>query len=105
MSNIVQLTFKSPHPADSPKYLRAIIDAYQDDLATVYEGASIVQLDALEREIDVLKKGLAGIDKELEGPRTETPRRARHQSSPASARKSYQASVRALLPIAPPSRR
>ena len=38
MSNIVQLTFKSPHPADSPKYLRAIIEAYRDDLDTVYAG-------------------------------------------------------------------
>ena len=42
MSNIVQLTFKSPHPADSPKYLRAIIEAYRGELTTVYAGASTV---------------------------------------------------------------
>jgi succinoglycan biosynthesis transport protein ExoP len=65
MSNIVQLTFKAAHPADSPKYLRAIIEAYRADLGTVYEGASEVQVDGLEREIAALRKGLATINKEL----------------------------------------
>jgi len=65
LSNIVQLTFKAPHPADAPKYLRAIIDAYRADLGTVYEGASITQLDALEREIGALKNSLAATDKAL----------------------------------------
>jgi uncharacterized protein involved in exopolysaccharide biosynthesis len=65
MSNIVLLTFKSPHPADSPKYLRAIIEAYRSDLDTVYAGASKVQLDGLEREIKAFRDGLATIDKML----------------------------------------
>ena len=42
LSNILQLTFKAPHPADAPKYLRAIIEAYREDLKTVYEGATDV---------------------------------------------------------------
>ena len=37
LSNILLLTFKAPHPADAPKYLRAIIEAYRADLGTVYE--------------------------------------------------------------------
>jgi polysaccharide biosynthesis transport protein len=65
LSNIVQLTFKALHPADAPKYLRAIIEAYRADLGTVYEGASLVQLEGLDRDIGVLKRGLAVIDEDL----------------------------------------
>jgi polysaccharide biosynthesis transport protein len=64
-SNILQLTFKAPHPADAPKYLRAIIEAYRSDLGTVYEGASVVQLESLEREIAALNKSMSRVDGEL----------------------------------------
>jgi capsular exopolysaccharide synthesis family protein len=64
-SNIVQLTFRSPHPADSPKYLRAIIEAYRDDLGTVYEEASEGTLKSMERDIQVLNDSLLKTDEEL----------------------------------------
>jgi polysaccharide biosynthesis transport protein len=50
-SNILQLTFKATHPADAPKYLRAIIEAYRSDLGTVYEGASVDQSKQLQNAI------------------------------------------------------
>jgi capsular exopolysaccharide synthesis family protein len=65
MSNIVQLTFKSPHPADSPKYLKAIIEAYKGDLGAVYEGASITQLEGLQRDIDALNRNIGVMDEKL----------------------------------------
>ena len=59
-SNILQLTFKAPHPADAPKYLRAIIEAYRErtrhGLRRRVEGSSSKRL---EREIKALKGGLA----------------------------------------------
>lgn len=58
MSNILQVTFKAPHPADSPIYLRAIIEAYREDLNTVYSGASKAQLKSLNLEIDSLRSNL-----------------------------------------------
>src|SRR5207302_154066 len=32
LSNVLALTFRSPNPTDAPKYLRAIIEAYQAEL-------------------------------------------------------------------------
>ncbi len=55
-SNVLVLTFKSLHPADSPKYLRAIMAAYKDELSGVYEDASTRQLKRLEEEIVRLTK-------------------------------------------------
>ena len=58
LSNIVLLTFKAPHPADAPKYLRAIIDAYRGDLGTVYASASASQLKSLGFEIELVERKL-----------------------------------------------
>ncbi|MBA4190140.1 MAG: hypothetical protein C0467_19320 [Planctomycetaceae bacterium] len=55
-SNVLLLSFKSLHPADSPKYLRAIIAAYKDELSGVYEDASTRQLKRLDEEIARLTK-------------------------------------------------
>jgi capsular exopolysaccharide synthesis family protein len=57
-SNVLQLSFKSLHPADAPKYLRAIIAAYKDELTGVYEDASVRQLKLLDEQIARLKRGL-----------------------------------------------
>src|SRR5207237_1227940 len=45
----------SPHPADAPKYLDAIIEAYQGYLRTVYEEASISKLLGLDTAITQAK--------------------------------------------------
>lgn len=50
-SNVLQLKFKSAHPADAPKYLRAIVAAYKAELSGVYESASGRQADQLDAEI------------------------------------------------------
>jgi succinoglycan biosynthesis transport protein ExoP len=65
-SNILQLTFKSSDPSDAPKYLKAIIEAYKDDLATVYEGASVTQLEALKRDIEGFEKSLSATKKAID---------------------------------------
>jgi succinoglycan biosynthesis transport protein ExoP len=74
MSNIVQLTFKASHPADSPKYLRAVIEAYRADLGTVYEGASVDQsrqlqlaIDAGTKTINALRLEEQRLNRELRG--------------------------------------
>lgn len=54
-SNVLLLTFKAPNPADATKYLRAIINAYRDELSGFYEEASKGRVDALSREIDQLR--------------------------------------------------
>jgi capsular exopolysaccharide synthesis family protein len=64
-SNILQLTFKAPHPADAPKYLRAIIEAYTAELSTVYEFASVAQSKQLQNDLDALKKNEAKLAAEL----------------------------------------
>ena len=50
-SNVMILSFKSLHPADAPKYLKAIIAAYKDELSGVFEDASTRQLKLLDEEI------------------------------------------------------
>jgi succinoglycan biosynthesis transport protein ExoP len=55
-SNVLLLTFKAAHPADAPKYLRAIIAAYRDDLSGVSEGASTGQLARINEQIAQLTK-------------------------------------------------
>ncbi|MFO0825243.1 MAG: polysaccharide biosynthesis tyrosine autokinase [Gemmataceae bacterium] len=55
-SNVLLLSFKSPHPADSPKYLKAIIAAYKDELSGVFEDASTRQAKQLSEHIARLKK-------------------------------------------------
>ncbi len=66
LSNILLLTFKAPHPADAPKYLQAIIEAYRADLGTVYEGASATQLESLKSEIGAMNNNLVKIVLERE---------------------------------------
>jgi polysaccharide biosynthesis transport protein len=58
-SNVLLLTFKASEPGDAPKYLRAIIAAYRDELSGVSEGASTGQLARLDDEIMQLKKVLS----------------------------------------------
>lgn len=55
-SNVLSLTFKTLDPADAPKYLRAIISAYRDELSGVSEGASTGQLAGLDKKLADLKK-------------------------------------------------
>ena len=61
-SNVLALTFRSPNPADAPKYLRAIIDAYQDELASLYDAASDTTLKRLDAEIKALNNDLSKIN-------------------------------------------
>lgn len=58
-SNVLLLTFRASHPADAPKYLRAIIAAYRDELSGVYEDATVRQLKQLDEEIARLQKAQA----------------------------------------------
>lgn len=73
-SNVLLLTFKSAHPADAPKYLRAIIAAYRDELSGVYEDATVRQLRQLDEEIARLNKtmgdtrtAIAELERKLRG--------------------------------------
>jgi capsular exopolysaccharide synthesis family protein len=54
-SNVLLLTFKAADPSDAPKYLRAIIAAYRDNLTGVSTGASATQKAQLERRIADLR--------------------------------------------------
>ncbi len=56
LSNVLLLTFKAPHAGDTPKYLRAIIAAYREELSGAYVQASESQLKILEAEIKRLEK-------------------------------------------------
>ncbi|MBA2227606.1 polysaccharide biosynthesis tyrosine autokinase [Thermogemmata fonticola] len=60
-SNVLALTFKASHALDAPKYLRAIIDAYREELAEVFEDASARQLRQLEEEIAAVEKSIREI--------------------------------------------
>jgi succinoglycan biosynthesis transport protein ExoP len=60
-SNVLALTFKASHALDAPKYLRAIIDAYREELAEVFEDASARQLRQLEEEIAAVEKAIREI--------------------------------------------
>jgi capsular exopolysaccharide synthesis family protein len=73
-TNVLVLSFRAPHPADAPKYLRAIIAAYRDDLTRVYTSATAGQLKSLDEEIARLTKAkadtlvrLGELDRELRG--------------------------------------
>lgn len=77
-TNVLLLTFKSPNPVDAPKYLRAIINAYRDELAGVYEEASKGQIEALSEEIKRLQASRnkaetdrLALDRKLHGTRDE----------------------------------
>lgn len=54
-SNVLQLTFRGSNPTDAPKYLRAIINAYRDELSGFYEEASKDRVAALLAEINRLR--------------------------------------------------
>lgn len=54
-SNVLQLTFRGPNPTDATKYLRAIINAYRDELSGFYEEASKDRAAALMAEINRLR--------------------------------------------------
>lgn len=58
-SNVLLLTFKSPHPADAPRYLQAIIAAYRDELSGAFEDASTRQLKQIDADIARFKKSQA----------------------------------------------
>jgi capsular exopolysaccharide synthesis family protein len=60
-SNVLALTFKASHAADAPKYLRAIIDAYREEIAEVFEDASARQLRQVEEEIAAVEKSIREI--------------------------------------------
>ncbi|HSQ56007.1 MAG TPA: hypothetical protein VLM40_09690, partial [Gemmata sp.] len=73
-SNVLLLTFKAAHPQDAPKYLRAIIAAYRDDLTGVSGEASLGQLARLDAQISqfasqqgLLREQLREKEKELRG--------------------------------------
>lgn len=53
-SNVLLLTFKASHPADAPKYLRAVVAAYKASLSDVFEDASARQLEQLTAEVERL---------------------------------------------------
>ena len=55
---VLVLSFRAAHPADAPKYLQAIIDAYQSELHTLYEQASVMRVAALTSEIGTYEKNL-----------------------------------------------
>ncbi len=57
-SNVLALSFKAPHPLDAPKYLQAIIAAYRDELAEVFEDASTRQLRQLDEEIAAVERAI-----------------------------------------------
>lgn len=79
-SNVLLLSFKSFHPADSPKYLKAIIAAYKDELSGVYEDASTRQLKRLDEEIARLNKSQSDIRVQLQ----EAERKLRGVIDPAT---------------------
>jgi len=60
-SNVLALTFRAYHAVDAPKYLRAIIDAYREELAEVFEDASARQLRQVEEEIAAVEKSIREI--------------------------------------------
>lgn len=63
-SNVLALTFRSPDPHDAPKYLEAIIAAYQSELSTLYEEASASRSAALLGEIKTLTNERSNYDRD-----------------------------------------
>jgi succinoglycan biosynthesis transport protein ExoP len=57
-SNVLALSFRAAHPTDAPKYLQAIIEAYQGVLVTLYEDASAKRVTAITTEIETYQKEL-----------------------------------------------
>jgi capsular exopolysaccharide synthesis family protein len=60
-SNVLALQFKSGSAVDAPRFLRAIIDAYREELAEVFVDASARQLRQLEEEIAAVEKTIREI--------------------------------------------
>ena len=79
-SNVLLLSFKSLHPADAPKYLKAIMAAYKDELSGVYEDASTRQLKRLDEEIARLTKSQTDVRVQLQ----EAERKLRGVIDPAT---------------------
>ena len=50
-TNVLALTFRSGNPGDSAQYLRAIIEAYRAQLATLYSEASTREIERMEQDI------------------------------------------------------
>ncbi len=58
-SNVLLLSFRAPHPADAPKYLKAIITAYKNELSGVFDEATtrnLIQLDETIKRIESSQK-------------------------------------------------
>lgn len=53
-TNVLGIAFRSGNPGDSALYLRAIIDAYREQLASLYAEATITQEKNVQRDIDTL---------------------------------------------------
>jgi capsular exopolysaccharide synthesis family protein len=79
-SNVLLLSFRSLHPADAPRYLKAIVAAYRDELSGVYEDASTRQLKRLDEEIARLTKAQTDIRVQLQ----EAERKLRGVVDPAT---------------------
>lgn len=60
-SNVLALQFKTSSAADAPRFLRAVIDAYREELAEVFEDASARQLRQIEEELAAVEKSLREI--------------------------------------------
>ena len=54
--NILAISFTGSDPADTPKYLKAIIEAYRAELGLLYEEASAARLAALLKDINLYEK-------------------------------------------------
>ncbi|HVL11096.1 MAG TPA: polysaccharide biosynthesis tyrosine autokinase, partial [Gemmata sp.] len=65
-TNVLLLTFKASHPADAPKYLRAIISAYRDNISGVSTGASNTQMALIDEQIAQFTKRLGDIRLDLD---------------------------------------
>lgn len=60
-TNVLGISFRSGDPNDAALYLRAIIDAYREQLASLYSEATAVQEKNLARDIDILNNEINDI--------------------------------------------
>lgn len=72
-SNVLTLTFRGPDAADTPKYLDAVVQAYQAELGTLYDetpsrpGAMPLDAEKLKAEQAKLEAERDGLQKQLQG--------------------------------------
>jgi capsular exopolysaccharide synthesis family protein len=64
-TNVLDLSFRSPNATDAPKYLRAIIEAYEDTLGTLYEQASDTRVKAIDTDLKTFTNDLSVIEQAI----------------------------------------